>query len=86
MPINLIGMTARTMNSNGSQGKPQIPVDYQIFLSIEGITAFSFAILNHCGLPLRDKKFTEVIDMTKQFDKFIHSGFLCDEIALGRNI
>ncbi|AAZ91077.1 TPA: hypothetical protein JMQ46_004236 [Shigella sonnei] len=38
MSINFIGMTARTMNSNGSHGKPQIPVDYQKLLSIEDIT------------------------------------------------
>ncbi|GKW34584.1 hypothetical protein PEC730217_33640 [Pectobacterium carotovorum subsp. carotovorum] len=38
MSINFIGMTARTMNSNGSHGKPQIPVDYQKLLSIECIT------------------------------------------------
>ncbi|RDQ03959.1 hypothetical protein C4A39_03570 [Escherichia coli] len=38
--INFIGIAARTMNSNGSHGKPQIPVDYQKLLSIEGITEY----------------------------------------------
>jgi hypothetical protein len=38
MSINFIGMTARTMNSNGSHAKPQIPVDSQKLLSIECIT------------------------------------------------
>ena len=40
MSINFIGITARTMNSNGSHGKPQIPVDYQKLVSIEDITHF----------------------------------------------
>ncbi|EFU9411101.1 hypothetical protein H6290_004395 [Escherichia coli] len=38
MSINFIGITARTMNSNGSHGKPQIPADNQKLLAIEDIT------------------------------------------------
>ena len=38
MAINFIGMVAGAMNSNGSHRKPQIPVEYQKLLSIEGIT------------------------------------------------
>ncbi len=38
MSINFIGITARTMNSNGSHGNPQIPADNQKLLAIEDIT------------------------------------------------
>ncbi|WP_198599027.1 hypothetical protein [Escherichia sp. MOD1-EC5449] len=38
MSINFIGITARTMNSNDSHGKPQIPADNQKLLAIEDIT------------------------------------------------
>ncbi|EFJ9066543.1 hypothetical protein AVS17_004510 [Escherichia coli] len=38
MSINFIGITARTMNSNGSHGKTQIPADNQKLLAIEDIT------------------------------------------------
>ncbi|MDD0831649.1 hypothetical protein PTQ16_23100, partial [Escherichia coli] len=46
MSINFIGMTARTMNSNGSPGKPQIPVDYQKLLLIEDIILKVFCFQN----------------------------------------
>lgn len=57
MSINFIGMAARAMNSNGSHRKPQIPVDYQKLLSIEGITKAINILPTMMGGELRRIKF-----------------------------
>ena len=47
MSINFIRITARTMNSNGSHGKPQIPADNQKLLAIEDITQNSIKTITY---------------------------------------